>query len=242
MAEAIVVQKHRGTSEPHSLFENPLKHWIPVSVQNAGDVERGSPRSVWLFHEQCLLHLTGGRSDLLLFRYPIESDFEFVCETQNGGSMATDGGLVYGGIQFQQDASQDTLRISNADGDSITKVASPFARHQVEPVFNRVGIRSHESRVAFESNSHPVWNDSMTPSSPWLGLQSSGANRPVFRNLQLKGEIKIPTSINLISDKLPRLGDKYARSSPRKVRRPENGASKMACCWAELPRLSMARA
>ena len=38
---------------------------------------------------------------MLFFRYPLTGEFEFSCETQDGGQRGTEGGVEYGGLGFE---------------------------------------------------------------------------------------------------------------------------------------------
>jgi hypothetical protein len=204
IAHAVAVQSHRGKSPSTVLFENRLKHWIPVTVRSAKAIERGQRSGVWLTHEQHVLHLAGGTADILLCRYPFTGAFDFICETQEGGAIGTDGGLVYGGVQFQALGRTDQLTVWDADAKQAVTRTAPFARSGTSPVFNHVSIRSSEAASQFESNFHALWLDEQTSlASPWLGLRSSGTKRPVFRNIRLTGKPQIPRQIELItSDQL----------------------------------------
>ncbi|MCG8650936.1 MAG: DUF1583 domain-containing protein, partial [Pirellulales bacterium] len=187
-------------SSPAVLFQNRLKHWLPVAVRSALDLQRGQPDAVWLTHEHHVLHLTGGTTDVLFCRFPIVGKFDFICETQEGGAIGTDGGLVYGGLHFQAVGRKDLLQVWDPDKNHLVTRPSPFARHESQPVFNRVSIRSTKDTAQFESNFHPVWfDDSESHASPWLGLHSSGTKRPVFRNLRLTGSPIIPRQVPLTS-------------------------------------------
>ena len=126
IAHATAVQVHRGESSPEVLFQNRLKHWIPVTVRSARDIERGQPSGVWLTHEQHVLHLAGGTTDVLFCRFPLVGEFDFVCETQEGGAIGTDGGLVYGGLHFQAIGRNDVLQVWDADMNHEATRPSPF--------------------------------------------------------------------------------------------------------------------
>ena len=201
IAQATAAQVHRGKSPPEVLFRNRLKHWVSATVRSASDIDRGRPNAVWLTHEQHVLHLSGGTADVLFCRFPIVGEFDFVCETQEGGAIGTDGGLVYGGLQFQALGRKNTLTVWDADVNQMVTKPSPFARHDTAPVFNRVSIRSAKDGPNFESNFHPVWFDGPAAhSSPWLGLRSSGTKRPVFRNIRLSGNPDVPREVHLTTD------------------------------------------
>ncbi|MEP6168748.1 MAG: DUF1583 domain-containing protein [Rhodopirellula bahusiensis] len=200
IAHAFAVQCHRGESPPEVLFQNQMKFWVPATVRTSKDIQRGHSRGMWLTHERHVLHMAGGTADVLLCRFPLVGQFDFVCETQSGGSIGTDGGLVYGGIQFQATGRNTTLSVWDADAQHRSDQMSPFARTAAQPVFNRVSIRSTKDSSQFESNLHPIWFDrEAARMSPWIGLRSSGTKRPVFRNLTLTGEPIIPKQVDLIA-------------------------------------------
>ncbi|CAK9115493.1 Tol-Pal system protein TolB [Durusdinium trenchii] len=111
--------------------------------------------------------------------------------------MGTDGGLLYGGLQFEAVGAGHQLTVWDADGAHFITRPCPFVRHESQPVFNRVSIRSKGDSAQFLSNLHPVWTDSLGHTSPWLGLRSHGENRPVFRNLKLTGDPIIPREVQL---------------------------------------------
>lgn len=200
IAHAVAVQSHRGESPPATLFENPMKFWVPATVQTSKDIQRGQRDGMWLTHERHVLHVAGGTADVLFCRFPLTGEFDFVCETQSGGSIGTDGGLVYGGLHFQATGRNTTLSVWDADSQHRVNRHSPFARTGMQPVFNRVSIRSTKQTSQFESNLHPIWfDDEIAQTSPWIGLRSSGTKRPVFRNVMLTGEPIIPRQVNLIA-------------------------------------------
>ena len=194
---ATAVQRHRGKSDPKVLFQNAFKYWVPATVVSAKDIARGRRQGAWLAHEGHTLHVAGGEANVLFCRFPLTGDFDFICETQAGGAVGTDGGLVYGGLHFQAVGRKQNLQIWNADQSRTHTLRSTFARQGAGPLFNHVSIRSRKGKAQFESNFHPIWFDEDTGSSPWLGLRSSGTKRPVFRNFELTGHVAIPQEISL---------------------------------------------
>ncbi|WP_166831234.1 DUF1583 domain-containing protein [Thalassoroseus pseudoceratinae] len=199
LAHAVAVQHHRGVSEPEVLFQNRLKYWVPVSGATAVTNAFGGAPSVWLTHEEHIMHLAGTGSDVLFFKYPLTGRFEFTCETQEGGDIGTDGGLVYGGLQFEAIGRENILNVWNADQWQLTRQPNHFTRHESTPTFNRVTIRRSQSGPQFLANLHPVWTDSVaTEASPWLGLRSFANKRPVFRNFRFRGKPEIPRQVEML--------------------------------------------
>ncbi|MFG0296608.1 MAG: DUF1583 domain-containing protein, partial [Maioricimonas sp. JB045] len=198
IAHATAIQLNRGESGPDVLYRNRLNHWVPASGPNAVQSAGGHEGGMWLVHEDHVLHLAGIGNDQLLFRYPLAGDFDFVCETQLGGAMGTDGGLTYGGLNFEALGRSNELTIKDADGRHRLTKPCPFMRHEELPTFNRVGIRVGDGEAAFLANLHPMWRDGEAAlQSPWLGLRAYGTRRPVFRNPKLTGNPVIPREVNL---------------------------------------------
>lgn len=201
LAHAVAVQTNIGKSGPEFLMRNRLKYWVPVSDMTAATCTQGAIPAMWLTHEEHILHLTGSKNDVLFFRYPLTGEFDFTCETQIGGPEGTDGGLVYGGLQFQSADRTDQLHVWDADLENVTLKPCPFVRQEGNrAIFNRVSIRSKEDQIHFAANLHPMWFDRPAAlQSPWLGLRSHGQHRPMFRNFKLTGNPVIPKQVSLSS-------------------------------------------
>ncbi|MCA9057644.1 MAG: DUF1583 domain-containing protein, partial [Planctomycetaceae bacterium] len=203
VAHATAIQLHRGESGPDALRQNRLKYWIPVTGSNSESSSLGTVPAMWLTHEDHILHLAGDGQDGLLFRYPLSGEFTFQCETQNGGTMGTDGGLAFGGLFFEALGTSSQLTVVDADGEHSLQRPCPFVRNETNPVFTRVAIR-HASSTAdspaesrFLVNLHPMWTDQLSGSCPWVGLRGMADKRPVFRNLRFVGSPTIPREVQL---------------------------------------------
>lgn len=198
VARATAVQVNRGESGPEVLHEQRLKYWIPASGLTAALNTQGAARPVWLVHEDHILHLAGAGSDVLFFRYPLTGTFDFTCETQQGGNAKSNGGLVYGGLQFEALGGTQQLTIADSDFIHFYRRYCPFVRHEDRPIFHRVSIRSSNEGAVFAVNLHPMWFDhSASQTSPWLGLRALDSNRPLFRNLKFSGDPVIPREVRM---------------------------------------------
>jgi hypothetical protein len=173
--------------------------WVPTSGATSALHHHGSTDASWLVHEDHILHLAGSRNDVLFFRYPLTGEFEFRCEGQEGGRIGTDGGLVYGGLQFQALGSTNQLTIWDADITHSVVKPCPFVRHEARPTFNRMSIRSTADKAILTANMHPMWFDpaSIAGQSPWVGLRSFEERRPMFRNLAITGKPVIPREVRM---------------------------------------------
>lgn len=203
VAHATAIQLNRGESGPGALRQNRLKYWIPVSGKTSTSSALGAVDAMWLTHEDHILHLAGAGQDALQFRYPLSGDFNFLCETQEGGDIGTDGGLTFGGLYFEALGSNSQLTVQDADAAFSLKRPCPFVRHENRPIFNRVSIRTRPAvdgkptAAQFLANLHPMWTDELSGTSPWLGLRGLAEKRPIFRNLKLTGSPVIPREVSL---------------------------------------------
>ncbi|MBI1312626.1 DUF1583 domain-containing protein, partial [bacterium] len=222
VAQATAIQLNRGESGPEVLRQNRLKYWIPVSGVTSKSSAAGSVPTMWLTHEDHILHLAGAGQDGLLFRYPLSGEFNFLCETQEGGDIGTDGGLSFGGLYFEALGINSQLTVQDADAAFSLKRPCPFVRHESHPVFNRVSIRTRPAAdgkpaaAQFLANLHPMWTDELSESSPWLGLRGVDEKRPIFRNLKLTGTPVIPREVQLAADHQLRgwLSNFYGETQP----------------------------
>ncbi|MFT4555989.1 MAG: hypothetical protein ACI92S_001326 [Planctomycetaceae bacterium] len=199
LSHATAVQLARGESGAEAIRQNRLKYWVPTSGATSTLLHRGATDASWLVHEDHILHLAGSRNDVLFFRYPLTGVFEFRCESQEGGRITTDGGLVYGGLHFQALGRTNQLTIWDADiAHSVVKPC-PFVRHESRPTFNRMSIRSTAEKAILTANMHPMWFDpaSTASQSPWVGLRSFEERRPMFRNLAITGKPVIPREVRM---------------------------------------------
>jgi hypothetical protein len=199
LAHATAVQLNRGESGAEVLRQNRLKYWVPSSGRTSDLHAGGAVDATWLVHEDHILHLAGARNDVLFFRYPLTGEFEFRCEAQEGGRIMTDGGLVYGGLQFQALGTTNQLTVWDADIAHFARKPCPFVRHEDRPAFNRMSIRSTADQAVLTANLHPLWFDKSSDAkvSPWLGLRSFDERRPMFRNLAITGNPVILREVRL---------------------------------------------
>ncbi len=199
LAHATAVQLNLGESGAEVLRHNRLKYWVPASGTTSALQVQGAVDATWLVHEDHILHLAGSHNDVLFFRYPLTGEFEFRCEAQEGGHIRTEGGLVYGGLQFEALGTTSLLTVWDADIANSVQKACPFVRHENRPTFNRMSIRSTAVEAILTANLHPVWFDKSSEkiNSPWLGLRSFQDRRPMFRNFAITGNPVIPREVRL---------------------------------------------
>lgn len=198
-ARTVAVSRRHSTTDLSQITNSQPRHWLAADGVVSTLHAQGSSRPHWLAYDKHILQLCGADNGALFFRYPLVGEFEFSCEVQQGGTSSTDGGLVYGGLQFMTDSGRQELTILDADMARSVNKPCPFLQHASQPVFNRLSIRSTAKGATFSVNGHPSWTDSrLAELSPWLGLRAFGDRRPLFRNLKIIGSPVIPREVHLV--------------------------------------------
>jgi hypothetical protein len=200
---ATAVRKGMGEASPDLLEDAGLKYW----VRSSESLKDSRSAATWLGYENHVLHLSGSQRDQLFFRYPVTGDFEFSFETQTAGRPGTDGGVVFGDTGYELNVA-DELFIGVTDRGRIEEPFSQLTSHAGRfhgqhvgpPEFNRFELASAGGRMTFSSNRKPIWSHEAGGSTaPWIALQAHGDRNPIFRNLQLTGELLIPDEVRLSS-------------------------------------------
>ncbi len=200
-ARAVAVATRYSDAGPIEFGGSRPQNWVAANGEDAVLHAAGGSPALWLAHDEHLLQVSGTRSGALLFRYPLTGEFEFSCETQQGGGYPTDGGLIYAGLQFLAKGGKQDLTVHDPDASHFVKKPCPFVRGGPDAVFNRISIRSTAEGAMFLVGGHPVWRDSrVVDSSPWIGLRAFGDRRPLFRNLKLTGRPIIPREVRLVDE------------------------------------------
>jgi hypothetical protein len=198
VALAKAIRNRLADSSSDVLADPRLRLWIPSDRTTASSSGMGCVGSMWLAHEDHILHLAGPDNSVLFFCYPLTGDFQFSCEAQDGGREGTEGGLEYGGLGFEDWGGGWVFKARDADLVHIFEQPSPYVPHSRVARFHRVAIQSNGEGFNVLSNGHPLWRDaSPRLASPWIGLRSFRDRRPVFRNLKLTGSATIPREVRM---------------------------------------------
>jgi hypothetical protein len=183
------------------LASSDLELWVPSTVQDALRHAQGSVRPIWVSHEDHILHLTGPGNDFLFFKYPLIGEFEFACETQNGGRASTEGGVGYGGLGYEVWGARSTVRIWDANMNTLALSHCPFVPDNPLATFNHFALKRAADRVTFAANRHATWTDAgKNVTFPWIGLRSFGDHMPIFRSLKISGNPVIPREVTMVED------------------------------------------
>ena len=142
-------------------------------------------------HEGHLAHPVGNAWSDLVFRYPLEGEFELSFEARGG--QASQFSLGFAGLNLTP-APQGEWAISTRT-ENVSRPALPLNANG----WNRFSVQKSASSVRFSVNGHPTFEDADSSStSPWFHLSASAEQRPAFRNFKLTGKPNVPREVRLI--------------------------------------------
>ncbi|MFO0953373.1 MAG: DUF1583 domain-containing protein [Isosphaeraceae bacterium] len=171
--------------------EGGLAHWRPASSPSFGSAAFSSA-PVWVAHDGHVAHLGGSDSDALMFDSPLAGTYEFSFETLADESR--EGGVTQNGLVFE--------RLGG-----VFRQIYPLGRAETlnrnwklnrTTGFSRTVVRVTPESVRYYVNDHLVYEDrNPSPTSPWLGLYTSGNSRSVWKNLRITGRPEVPAEVRL---------------------------------------------
>ena len=166
-------------------------HFAAAGWESADQHAAGSLKPVWIAQGGLIKKIAGPRQSYLYLRYPLNGEFEFSVNAQDGNWA--EGNLHFGGATMAVLGDRHRVEFTRmGETESEFKVA-PFAR---SPHLNRQTVRVGEGRAEFLLNGHPVHLDER-PARPWLALNANLGRDPVFANLRLTGDPVIPREVSL---------------------------------------------
>ena len=132
------------------------KFWVRGSRQTSVQHLQGYARDTWLGHGGNIAHLAGSGRGELFFKYPLKGDFEFTFETQAGGRPGTDGGVGFGGIDYEVNVTDELFFARGREAwihrpySNLTDWATRIHEKYVwQPQFHRFTLSANSGRVAF---------------------------------------------------------------------------------------------
>lgn len=189
-----------------------LRNWIPTSRYDSKSRGNGSPHAWWYRDgNNEVRHLSGIDEDYLLFRSPLQGEFEFRGEIGSRGTTQ----LLAAGRYLGTRGSVEMLEKGNFwRGSSMEKMETPFS-WLGEWVPFRVLFGAGECTIYL--NGIPVQTDPLTPNhDPWVGVRTWGTLAGKLRYVQISGDPQIPDQLDLTaSEDLRGWGAYYQESAGR---------------------------
>jgi hypothetical protein len=160
-------------------------------------LDDGSVAPRWLVHEGHLVRLSAAAFDSLHFKYPLVGDFEFSVEMLTSASDTAN--VSFGGLpldlRLERYESAGRLEVDAMNGNSRQRA---LAEARTMPRFHRVQLRSDSRRVQLFIDGQLVYDEELSAfTCPFLSLNATRYGQSVFRNLTLRGDLRIPREITL---------------------------------------------
>jgi len=189
-----------------------LREWIPVSRYDSESRGNGSPHAWWYRDgNNGIRHLSGIDEDYLLFRSPLQGEFEFRGEIGSQGTTQ----LVAAGRYLGTRGSIEMLEKGNFwRGSSIEKLATPFSWLGDWVPFR---ARFRDGACTIDLNGIPVSTEPLTAyQDPWIGVRCWGTLAGQLRHIRISGNPQIPAQLDLMaSEDLRGWGSYYQESAGR---------------------------
>ncbi len=171
-----------------------LDHWLPGSLAPAKEYADGLTPPFWLTDGQSQLHhLSGISEDRNWFRYPLDGDFEFHFEMQDGDWR--ESSLIANGARFTMGGTAKTVEVVSGSG-------RDWVRFPTKTIglgkWNKYTLRYQGDSLTFLANDVPICKEPRQQSAPWIALHATGPRTSATRNIHISGTPKIRSEVNLL--------------------------------------------
>ncbi|MEM9368401.1 MAG: tetratricopeptide repeat protein [Planctomycetota bacterium] len=175
-------------------FGSPLEHFVAVSIPKryAPRVKALGPR--FTFSDEGALTSSGGDDlSLLMLKYPLEGEFEF--SLRAGGGSWGEASPAYGGLLYPAVRWNRAARIKGLGREG-------YAEFPVSSI--QKGTKNTKSLHVSPTETRALCNDQVyltdlnASSFPWVGIGHFFHANTLTDNIALKGDVKIPSEVNLI--------------------------------------------
>ncbi|MCA9048161.1 MAG: DUF1583 domain-containing protein [Planctomycetaceae bacterium] len=167
-------------------------HWIAVNDSETD----GSRQPWWAAHEDQIVQIDGKGGSFLYFGCPLTGNFTISADCFEDSWAECDVSFNGVSVLSQQWGSGTTIRTTS----SYEEFRRPEAMKRTRPAWNHVTIESCDGQVRFLLNHHLVYQEPVSPTSPWLMLRTEGSRVSTFRNISISGDVSVPAEVRLIAD------------------------------------------
>ncbi len=173
---------------------NPgFKHWVPVDVASAANVNTFVSTSWWIAADDRIGHVSSPWIDTLVFAYPLTGTFEIHGESFNG--LWSEANLGFGGLVFEawnQGSNKNQVYPINQHDVQTGPKGREFRDR-----FNATTVRVTPQRLQMSGNNEVLFEDDQpSGNSPFLMLRTTWLS--AFRNLRIVGNPVIPREVRLL--------------------------------------------
>ncbi len=163
-----------------------LKHWSLNTTGTSKDFYEGKTSPMWVTDgQEQVAHLCGFATDWMWWRYPLEGNFEFEFETQEGNSRQME--LFVGGLRFY--ATNMFLDVTNEDSRDWIRFSTNQAK---QDAWNKHAVALGDKEMSYSINGNVIYKEARLPGATWLALRSTGSRQTISRNLHLAVNPRLP--------------------------------------------------
>jgi hypothetical protein len=194
-AKALAVIERTGSTQKPSP-DPGLKHWVPVDLCTAANMNQFSSTSWWIATDDHIGHVCSPWVDHLVFAYPLEGTFQISCDAYNG--FWSEGNVGFGGLMFEVwNQGSRSSQIYPINGHESLVGAKPT---EFRDKFNRVAIDVAPSYLKATGNNDELFEDlSPSATSPFLVLRTTWLS--AFRDIRIQGKPVIPREVSLLASR-----------------------------------------
>jgi len=169
-----------------------LKHWIPVDVATAANVNIFGSTSWWVATGDRIGHVSSPWVDHLVFAYPLTGSFRIECETFN--SWWSEANVAYAGLVFEPWNQAADNQVFPFNAHEVVHGPNP---RDFRELFHPVTIDVEPDLLRVRGMEQTLAEDpSPSPTSPFFALRTTWLS--AFRNLRITGDPVIPREVRLV--------------------------------------------
>ena len=167
--------------------------WRSAAV--GADGAASAVRSPWAIVNGQAQATGDGRTNLLVFRYPLAGTFSARVVARDAGGV--EGHVLYGGLIHESFGYDRSHRVRDVRGARSPKTPAAWLAQGDD---QRVRVDVSPVSAVVRIQGRRVWGDDRPPAaSPFLGLACTDGRRSWFRSVQIEGEPTIPPEVDLIA-------------------------------------------
>lgn len=192
------LREQQGPASTSVASPPALKSWVPVGHFTAQSRGQGLPKSSWHWNGQQVSSVSGHDQDFLMFRSPLQGNFEIECEVTS--STWHDMSIFAAGQWVHPYWNRAAVEIGNVRGQRPNAPLEIRMARFGETAQHRVVIRDGVYSAFY--NGRRIYEESIEDKyDPWIAIRSKARSIGTVRNVRISGQPTVPSEINLADQK-----------------------------------------
>jgi hypothetical protein len=193
---ALVLAQPDGVRRPYGSDAN-FAHWCTVQAVSAVSRAAATGMPHWSFADGTVYHFPGHGEDCLVFRTPLQGDFEVTCGLRLGENR--EAHVRYGAYQFDLDRDWKKYKLhTTARLNGRETTVNPPLPGKGDTYQLRVAVKDGWLRVSVDGREVAAERVGAAP-EPWLMLHCPGLNNGELRDVKVNGKPTVPDSVDLLA-------------------------------------------